>query len=80
MTNDKLTHNDTQFSLRGTILRKLINPLATTTFTVKQCTTIMKPVLSDGLPKAGIVCTVPRALVHGPLCYSGLNIPNLYSK
>jgi len=44
MLKSKLTHNDAQFSLLGTILRKLVYPLVTTTLTPKQCTTKMQPI------------------------------------
>jgi len=69
MFKAKITHNNTQFSLCGMILHKLVYPLATTTFTPEQCSKILHPVLQDGLPKAGLVCTMLHALVHSsPLC------------
>jgi len=36
--------------------------------------------LQQGLLKAGVVRTFPRALVHGPLDYGGLDIPNLFTE
>jgi len=39
---------------------------------------IMAPILRQGLPKAGVVCTFPRDLAHGPLDYGGLEITHLY--
>jgi len=38
------------------------------------------PILNQGLPKAGVVQTFPRALVHGPLDYRGLDIPKLFTE
>jgi len=40
----------------------------------------MMPILNQGLPKAGVVQTFPRALVHGPLDYRGLDIPKLFTE
>jgi len=49
-----------------------------TSFTKQHCHLIMKLILKAGLPKAGVIHTYPRVLVHGPSCYVGLAIPNLY--
>jgi len=40
----------------------------------------MWPILMEGLPKVGCLWMMPRAVVHGPLHYAGLNVPNLYTK
>jgi len=40
----------------------------------------MVPILKQGLPSAGIVHTYPNPLVHGPIRYAGLNIPNLHTE
>jgi len=45
-----LMHNDTFFSLRSSILCKLVYPLAVTNFSKQQCLKIMKPILQVGLP------------------------------
>jgi len=39
----------------------------------------MSPLLQQGLLKVGVTQTYPRALVHCPLQYGRLNIPNLAS-
>jgi len=80
MAAARLTHENATFSLRNVVLRKLCYPLTTTTFTKHQCHQIMTPILQQGLPKAGVVRTFPRALVHGPVDYSGLDIPNLFTE
>ncbi len=76
----RLTHTDTLFSLHSSILQKMAYPLAVTTFTEQQCAELMKPILSVGLPKIGCICSMPRAVVHGPIKMAGLNIPNLYTE
>jgi len=40
----------------------------------------MAPILKQGLPSAGIVCTYPCPLVHSPLQYASLDIPNLHTE
>jgi len=78
MAASKLNPTDSTFSLQNVILRKLVYPLVTTTLMEQQCHQIMVPILQHGLPKAGVICTFPRALAHGPLMYGGLAIPHLY--
>jgi hypothetical protein len=66
-------------NLTTTVLKTLQYPLAATTFTEKQCTAIMAPVLEARLATSGICRTFPRDLVYGPLKYQGLALPNLYT-
>jgi len=49
------------------------------TLMVKQSQTILHPVLYQGLLAMGVNWNMPRAVVHGPWIYQGLNIPNLCS-
>jgi len=62
----KVTHAAAEFGLRQVILRKLEYPLVATTFTQQECQKIMSPILTAGLPAAGMTRTFPQALVHGP--------------
>jgi len=78
MKNLKLSRMESIFSLWQVLLRKLGYPLPATTFTQEQCQTIMSPILAQGLPLAGFVWTFPHALVHGPLKFCGISIPNLF--
>jgi len=80
MAASRLLWEEALFSLKHMVLWKLQYPLATTTFSPQQCHQIMSPLLQQGLPKAGVICTFPRALAHGPLEYGGLDIPNLYTE
>jgi len=73
-----LQYNNAAFSL-NVLLRKLAYPWLVTNFTEQQCATIMKPVLKEGLPKAGVFWMYPM-LWSMYLCYAGLAIPNLYTK
>jgi len=78
MKEDRLTHEADAFSVHNVILKQLTYPLVTMTFTGKECMAIMQPILVAGLPAMGIVRTMAQVVVHGPLCYQGLDIPNLY--
>jgi len=80
MAKAKVTHSATEFGMQQMILRKLAYPLAATTFTLRQCDAIMRPILAQGLPSAGYVRSFPRAIVHGPWQWGGLNIQNLHTE
>jgi len=69
-----------EFGIRQVLMPKLQYSLVVTTLTETQCNEIMKPVLQAGLPAMGINWNFPRAVVHGPVEYQGLNLPNLYSE
>jgi len=62
----KVTHAAAEFGLRQVVLRKLEYPLVATTLTRTECNMIMNPILTAGLPAAGLTRTFPRAMVHGP--------------
>lgn len=63
---------------RTTILKTLEYPLPVTTLTRTQCSRITSIVAAAALPRCGIMRTFPRALLHAPIKYGGLNIPDLY--
>ena len=67
-------------ALRTTILRTVEYPIATTTFTMKQCETLLRPILKAALPKLGIARTTGRKYLHGPIKLQGCNIPNIYTE
>jgi len=46
----------------------------------KQCQTILKQVLHQGLLAMGVNRNIPQAVIHGPRIFQRLNIPNLYSE
>jgi hypothetical protein len=54
-------------NLTTSVLKTLQYPLPATTFTEKECTAIMAPILAAGLPTSGICRNFPRALVYGSL-------------
>jgi len=80
MKTSRLGRLEGNFSLWNVLLRKLVYPLPATTFTSEQCQTIMSPILAQGLPLAGFVCTFPHALAYGPLKMCGINLPNLFTE
>jgi len=80
MKNSWFGQWESNFSLQNVTMQKLIYPLPATTFTQKQCKAIISPILAQGLPLAGYICTFPHALAHGPKKFCGVNIPNLYTE
>ena len=65
-------------SMTTGIFNTLSYPLIATTFTKEECNSIIGPVLWEGLPKAGIVRSISRAIVYGPIDRGGLGLPNLF--
>jgi hypothetical protein len=63
---------------RTTILKTLEYPLPVTTLTRIQCNKITSVLAAAALPRCGVMRSFPRALLHGPVTYGGLNIPDLY--
>jgi len=55
MSAAKVTHAAAEFGLRQVILQKLDYPLVVTTFTQTECQSIMSPILTAGLPAAGMI-------------------------
>ena len=55
-------------------------PLSITTFTDKQCDTIHRQFIFRCIPKIGMNCHMPRAVVFGPLRYGGRNLFDLKVK
>jgi len=78
MSAAKVMHVAAEFSLCQVILWKLEYPLVATTLTQTECNTNMSPILTAGLPAAGLTQTFPRAIVHRPWQWGGLNISNLF--
>jgi hypothetical protein len=60
------------------ILKTLEYPLPVTTLTRKQCDKITSVLVAAALLRCGVMRSFPRALLHGPVTYGGLNIPDLY--
>jgi hypothetical protein len=67
-------------ALMTTIFPKLRYPLPATTFSRKECKSILSPLLQAALPAAGICRNFPRVLVHAPVKFQGLGVPDLYTE
>jgi hypothetical protein len=74
----KLPRRLTWQALLSTIMRTLSYPLPITTFTRKECDTIMAPVLRVALSHSGVCNSIPRAIVYAPLKYQGLGVPDIF--
>lgn len=66
-------------SMNTTVLQSIQYSLPSTTLSFSQCWKIMSKLLQAALPRAGIVRTIPRDLVYGPLKYQGLAVPCLFT-
>ena len=66
-------------SMNTTILKSLQYPLPATTLTAEQCRSIMAPLLAQGLASSGVVRSMPRVVVHGPIKFQGLGVPDLFT-
>ena len=74
-----LNRYDAWMALTTTVMKTLEYPLLASTLTEKECTSIMAPILTGGLPKMGVSRSMARDLVYAPLKYQGLSINNLYT-
>ena len=52
--------------------------LPATSFSVKQCEEIIRPIKHFVLPKLGLSKKFPHAILYSPLKYGGRNFPNIY--
>ena len=59
---------------------KVNYPLSMTRFTVAESETIQRQFYSKALPKMGLNCHMPHAVVFGPTQYGGLELHHIYSQ
>jgi hypothetical protein len=64
----------------STISKTLEFPLPVTTLTRAKCSKLSSVLIGAALPQVGVVSTFPRALVHGPKKFFGLEVPDFYIK
>jgi hypothetical protein len=79
MKAENLPKTDVWTALMSSLWRTLSYPLPVTTLSVDECKAIMAPALNQGLVGMGFCRHFPRALVHSPARYMGLNIHHLHS-
>ena len=73
-----LSHDETLTALNAVAMKSIEYPLPATTFSNKDCKSIMAPLLEVYLPKAGINRLLPRKILYGPKSHQGLGIKNIY--
>jgi hypothetical protein len=66
-------------SWQTTISKSIQYPLPATTLSESQCRSIMAPLLAQGLPGIGVVRSLKRDVVYGPVQYHGLGISCLFT-
>jgi hypothetical protein len=74
-----LSATDAWYALYHTINRTIQYPMMATYLTKVECEKIMCPFLNAGLSASGVVWTMLRAVVWGPVRYQGLGIRHLYT-
>ena len=65
-------------SMQTTVMKQLEYPLPATSFTRKECDSIMAPVMQAGLSHSGIVNKVPKAIRFGPAGRQGFGIHDMF--
>jgi hypothetical protein len=80
LLSSKMRRSITWTAFHTTIMPALTYPLAATTFTYPQANSILQPLLPAVLATGGIVRSFPRAVVHGPWQYQGLQIPHIHTE
>jgi hypothetical protein len=75
----RLTHAEAWFSLQHCLMKSLEYPLMATSLTKAQCNKIMSPIRQAALPALGINRHLPLDVVHGPLLFQGVGIPDLWT-
>jgi hypothetical protein len=68
----------TWLAWKTTIQKTLEYPLPVTTLSQAQCKRLTSILAKTALPKCGIMRSFPRALLHGPKKYAGLEVPDFY--
>jgi hypothetical protein len=74
-----ISTTDAWCALTHTIDRTVEYPMMATYLPKAQCKKIMRPFINSGLSASGVVRSIPRAVVWGPLRYQGLDIRHLYT-
>ena len=70
---------DAWYCLTASIMKTVEYPLVTSSFTKKECSYIMAPILEAGLPAIHTQRRLPRVLVHGPKRFQGYAIPDIWA-
>jgi hypothetical protein len=75
----RFSHAKAWFSLQFCLMKSLEYPLMATSLSKAQCDKIMKPIRAAALPALGINRHLNLSIVHGPQCYQGVGIPDLWT-
>ena len=70
----RLDHVSTWIALKSTIVKSIEYPLAATSLSNQECTSVMDQILKAALPRANIVHNFARAVLYGPTQYQGLGL------
>jgi hypothetical protein len=70
----RIRKEDTWYCLNSNIMKSIEYPLVAMSFTKKQCSKIMAPILTTSLHSVHVQKKLRRVLVYSPLRYQGLGI------
>jgi ribonuclease HI len=79
VTSAHLSEKETRQALFQRLIPKISYPLHLTSFSRKECHSIDKIINKAFLPKSRLNRNTPRAIVHAPLRYGGMEVPDCYS-
>jgi hypothetical protein len=79
ISSGRLSKAEMWTAVQSTILRTLSYPLPAVTLTKQEWEAILSPLLRCVLPRLGICRNFPRALVHAPSKFFGLDFKHLYT-
>lgn len=74
----KLQRTEAWQALTTTVFKSIEYPLPATTMSLKQCETIVRPILQIGLPRSGICRNISRQVAFSSTQYKGLGLQHPY--
>ena len=73
-----LQRHEAWYALTATVMRTIEYPLLALTLSARDCSYIMAPILSRGLPACGICRNFPRDVTYAPSKFQGIGLKNIF--
>jgi hypothetical protein len=78
ITSSRANSEEVWTALHRTIPFSMSYSFTVVTLTEEECQQIMAPIIMKGLPRAGVVSTIPKAFRMGPIAMGGLGLLDPY--